>query len=35
MRGYEEMQVELKRKYPFLSEAAVVRMATRAAWGWR
>jgi hypothetical protein len=34
-RGYAEMQRLLRERYGFLSEGAVRRVATRAAWGWR
>ncbi len=35
MRAYEQMKKDLADKFPFLSRAAIERLATRGAWSWR
>jgi hypothetical protein len=34
-RAYDEVQILLREKYPSLSDAAVTRLATAAAYGWK
>jgi hypothetical protein len=34
-QAYDDVQVLLREKYPFLSDAAVTRIATSAAYGWK
>jgi len=34
-RAYQNIQSQLASKYPFRSQPAISRLATRAAWGWR
>ena len=34
-KAYDDAQRRLKETYPFLSDAAVVRIATSAAYGWK